>query len=72
MIGRHQGVKSRILSENPRAFLVPCSAHSLNLLLGDMASSVTMAMIFFGTIQRIYTIFAASAERWKLHTTHVN
>jgi hypothetical protein len=71
MVGRYQGVRSRILSENPRAFLVPCSAQSLNLLLGGMASSVPMAMSLFGTIQSFYTIFAASTERWKIITTHV-
>jgi hypothetical protein len=47
MVGRHQGVQSRILSENPTAFFVPCSAHTLNLLLGEMASSVPMAVIFW-------------------------
>lgn len=46
MVGRKQGVQSRIISENPRAFFVPCTAHSLNLLLGDMASSVPAAMTF--------------------------
>jgi hypothetical protein len=69
--GRHQGIQSRILSENPRAFFVPCSQHSLNLLLGDMASSVPMVVTFFCTIQRFYTIFAASTERQKILTTHV-
>lgn len=72
MIGRHQGVQARILSENPRAFFVPCSAHSLNLILGDMASSVPMAMTFFGIIQRFYTIFAASTERWNILISHVS
>jgi hypothetical protein len=52
MVGRHQGDQSRILSKNPRAFSVLCSAHSLTLLLGDIASSVPMATSFlFGTIQ---------------------
>jgi hypothetical protein len=36
-----------------------------------MASSVPMAMSFFGAIQRFYAIFAASTERWKILTTHV-
>jgi hypothetical protein len=71
MVGWYQGVQSRILSENPRALFVPCSAHSLNLLLGEMASSVRMAISFFGTSQCFYTIFEASTERWKILTTHV-
>ncbi|XP_050524356.1 zinc finger MYM-type protein 1-like [Daktulosphaira vitifoliae] len=72
MIGHHQGVQSRILSENPRAFFVPCTAHSLNLLLGDMALSVPAAMTFFGVIQRIYSIFAASTERWTILLKYVS
>lgn len=71
MVGKHQGVQTRILTENPRAFFVPCTAHSLNLQLGDMALSVPMAMTFFGTIQRFYTIFAGSAERWDILTKHL-
>jgi hypothetical protein len=71
MVGRHQGVRSRILSENPRAFYVACSAQSLNLLPGGMAPSVPTAMSFFGTIQSFYTVFATSTERWKILTTHV-
>jgi hypothetical protein len=35
-----------------------------------MASSVPLAMLFFGTIQRFHTIFAAFTERWKILTTH--
>jgi hypothetical protein len=63
MVGRHQGVESRILSENPRALFVPCSAHSLNLLLGDMASSVPMAMSFFWHNSVFLHNFGASTER---------
>ncbi|KAL4153486.1 hypothetical protein QTP88_001319 [Uroleucon formosanum] len=72
MVGRKQGVQSRIISENPRAFFVPCTAHSLNLLLGDMASSVPAAMTFFGVIQRIYTMFSASTERWTILLKYVS
>jgi len=72
MVGRKQGVQSRIISENPRAFFVPCTAHSLNLLLADMASSVPAAMTFFGVIQRIYSIFSASTERWTILWKYVS
>jgi len=33
MTGQYQGVQSRILSQNSRAFFMPCWAHSLNLVL---------------------------------------
>lgn len=71
MVGKAQGVQSRILFENPRAFFVPCAAHSLNLLLGEMAKSVPMAMTFFRIVQRFYTIFAGSNERWAIITSHL-
>ncbi|XP_046742858.1 zinc finger MYM-type protein 1-like [Diprion similis] len=38
MKGKHSGVQNRILRMNPRAFSVPCSAHTLNLVVGDAAS----------------------------------
>jgi hypothetical protein len=71
MIGWHQSFQFKILSENPRAFFVPCSAHSLKLLLVDM-SLLPIAVSFFGPIQHLYTIFTSSTERWKILTTHVN
>ncbi|GLV46275.1 hypothetical protein CBL_21294, partial [Carabus blaptoides fortunei] len=57
---------------NRMAFFVPCASHSLNLLLGDMAKCVPMAMTFFGIVQRFYTIFAASNERWAIITRHLS
>jgi hypothetical protein len=72
MDGRKQGVQSRIISKNPRAFFVPCTVHSLNLLLGDMASSVPAAIKFFGVIQKMYTIFSASTERWTVLLKYIS
>lgn len=36
----------------------------MNLLLGDIAKSSTQTLHFFGVLQKIYTIFAASTSRW--------
>ncbi|XP_076918638.1 uncharacterized protein LOC143579133 [Bidens hawaiensis] len=41
MKGKHQGVQTRFLNENPRAFYTPCGCHSLNLILYDMATIST-------------------------------
>lgn len=38
MRGKHSGVHKRVLDINPRAFYVPCSAHSLNLVDNDAAA----------------------------------
>ena len=66
MKGKHQGVQKRFLDVNPRAFYTPCSSHSLNLRLCDMANTCGKAKDFFGVIQRIYTIFAKSTKRWDI------
>ncbi|CAL5196293.1 unnamed protein product [Lathyrus oleraceus] len=66
MKGKHQGVEKRFLDINPRSFYTPCGCHSLNLALCDMANSCIKARIFFGVVQRIYTIFVNSTKRWKI------
>ncbi|XP_015433463.1 PREDICTED: zinc finger MYM-type protein 1-like [Dufourea novaeangliae] len=67
----YQGVQANILCVNPKAFYVPCGSHNLNLLLGDIAKSSTQALHFFGVLQKIYTIFAASTSRWDVLKKHV-
>lgn len=70
MTGQYQGVQSRILQQNSRAFFMPCASHSLNILLRDIAKSSVKAMTFFGTIERICTIFSASTSRWAILNKH--
>lgn len=71
MKGKEQGVQKRILDINRRAFNTPCSCHNLNLVLGDMAKCIPRAQLFFGIIQRLYTIFADSNKRWEILMKHV-
>ncbi|XP_021997124.1 zinc finger MYM-type protein 1-like [Helianthus annuus] len=66
MKGKHKGVQKRLLEVNPRAFYAPCGCHSLNLVISDMASACDKVQDFFGTIQRIYSIFASSTKIWKI------
>lgn len=49
---------------NPRAFYVPCAAHSLNLVLNDAAKSSLEITNFFCIVQEIYAFFSASTSRW--------
>ncbi|KAL4101041.1 hypothetical protein QTP88_021062 [Uroleucon formosanum] len=72
MIGQYKGVQSRILNQNPRAFFTPCVAHNLNLLIKDAANSSTIALLFFGTVERIYSIFSSSTQRWDILKKHCN
>jgi hypothetical protein len=66
MRGKHSGVQKRILDLNPRAFFVPCSVHSLNLVLNDAALSCVEVVSFFGIIQETYNYFAGSPHRWAI------
>lgn len=70
MVGQYSGVQARILNQNPRALFMPCAAHRLNLVLGDTAKSSTIAANFFGTVERLYTLFSASTGRWNIFTSH--
>lgn len=63
MRGIYQGVQGNILLVNLKAFYIPCGSHYLNLLLGDITTSSTQALHFFGVLQKIYTIFGASTSR---------
>lgn len=66
MKGKYNGVQAHILQKNRKAFFTPCACHNLNLLLGDMAKCKSKAMTFFGIMNRIYTLFAASPNRWSI------
>ncbi|KAK9753214.1 hypothetical protein QE152_g3629 [Popillia japonica] len=60
-----------ILDINPLAYFLPCGSHSWNLILGDAASSCVQAKSFFGLLQRSYTLFAGSNQRWAISNAHV-
>ena len=66
MKGAHSGVQVRIRNMNPRAFYVPCSSHSLNLVVNDMVKSSLEAANFFNTVQKIYVFFSSSTLRWSI------
>lgn len=66
MKGRHNGLQKRILDLNPRAFYVPCAAHSLNLVINDAAKSSLEIENFFSIVQEIYVFFSASTYRWHI------
>ncbi|KAL5565837.1 hypothetical protein UlMin_029001 [Ulmus minor] len=65
-INNHQGVQKRLLEINPRSLYTPCGCHSLNLVIFDVATSCVRAILFFGVLQRIYSLFAFLPKRWKI------
>ncbi|XP_065658996.1 zinc finger MYM-type protein 1-like [Hydra vulgaris] len=66
MKGIHSGVQKRIRDINPRAFFVPCNAHSLNLMVCDAAKSSSKAVSFFGLVQEVYNYFSGFNIRWAI------
>lgn len=64
MRGKNIGLQKKILDMNPRAFYVPCAAHSLNLVVNDAAKSSLEITNFFCIVQEIYAFFSASTSRW--------
>lgn len=71
MAGKYKGVQSIILKENRLAYFIPCSAHSLNLVGVNAASSSINAENYFGTLHCLYSFFAASTNRWEFLQNHV-
>lgn len=72
MKGVRSGVQARIKNMNPRAFFVPCSSHSLNLVVNDMAKSSLEAANFFNMVQKIYVFFSSSTLRWSILLKNVD
>jgi hypothetical protein len=70
MKGDIKGVQRRILNINPRATYVPCSSHSLNLVVDCTANSLD-ATVFFDTIHRLYVYFSGSTRRWEYLKEHI-
>ena len=70
MTGRRSSVQQRVLSVNPNALFMPCSSHSLNLVLCDSAKSCPSFFTFSGVLQTIYVALSSSVKRWKCFKRH--
>lgn len=71
MAGKYKGVQARLKEENDLAYFVPCSAHSLNLVGVNAASVSHEAETYFGTLNCLYSFFAASTNRWEVLVNHI-
>ncbi|CAM4611734.1 unnamed protein product [Lepidochelys kempii] len=71
MRGQNRAVQTRIQELNPRAFFVPCSSHSLTLVVSDAASASSEAAEFFNVFQSISVFFSASTHRWQILKQHL-
>ena len=65
-IGHKWAVQTLIKEENELAEWVPCSVHSLNLVLKDSADSCHAAVDFFYFVEKLFVFFSASTKRTEL------
>lgn len=72
MKGKNKGVQARLLENNSRALFVPCVTHTLNLVVCDAAKGSVDAISYFGVLQKLYTLFSASTQRWAMLKNHVS
>ncbi|KAJ3610040.1 hypothetical protein NHX12_022134 [Muraenolepis orangiensis] len=72
MRGKRKGVQVRLLAINPRALFVPCAAHTFNLVVVDAARSSQDTVGYFGYLQKMFTLFSASTQRWSILKSQVN
>nr|XP_008106743.1 PREDICTED: zinc finger MYM-type protein 1 [Anolis carolinensis]XP_008106744.1 PREDICTED: zinc finger MYM-type protein 1 [Anolis carolinensis]XP_008106745.1 PREDICTED: zinc finger MYM-type protein 1 [Anolis carolinensis] len=66
MKGKNSGVQTWLQELSPCAFFVPCSSHSLNIVVTDAASNFSEAVEFFNSVKSIYGFFSVSARRWEV------
>jgi hypothetical protein len=64
-------VQRRILDITARTLQVPCSAHSLNLIVDDAAKSCLQARAFFDLEEHADGYFSASTRRRGFIKRHV-
>lgn len=67
MSGRVKGVQGQILKKNHLATFSPCASHTLNLVGVHAAQTSPEVTTFFGCINRLYSLFSASPERWAIY-----
>ena len=71
MKGKEAGIQAIFLKINSRALHMPRAKHSLNLVVVDCAKSSAKALLFFGVLAQLYTVFSSSTSRWTIIKKHV-
>ena len=65
MSGKYSGLQARIKDINKYAEYIPCAGHSLNLVGVRAAECVSEVVAYFDLLQKLYTFFALSTNRWQ-------
>ena len=71
MAGFRSGVQCRIKQVNSKAIFIPCANHLLNLAGVHSVASSKHSATFFVVVERVYSFFSASTQKWKVLLKHV-
>ncbi|KAI6659457.1 Zinc finger MYM-type protein 1 [Oopsacas minuta] len=64
MLGKYNGMHSKIREKNRFALYLPCAGHSLNFVGRTVVDCCLDAVNFFGVVQQLYNFFSGSTHRW--------
>lgn len=70
MSGLHGGVQAILKRKNKKAIFNGCVDHSLNLCGQHSFAENASCVTFFGTLETMYSFFAASTHRWDVLIEH--
>ena len=71
MAGIRSGVQRKIKQVNSKAIFIPCANHSLNLAGVHAVALSEHSATFFAVVERVYSFFSASTQRWEVLLKHV-
>ena len=71
MSGKYKGAQQVIMKENSLAIYSPCACHSLNLCGVHAAECCPDAIMFFGSVQKLYNFFSSSPPRREILKKHI-
>ena len=71
MKDKEASVQARLSEINSKAMYVPCANHSLSLVVVNCAKSSTKALLFFGALAQLYTVFSSSTSLRTITKKHV-
>ena len=71
MDGIRSGVQYRIKQVISKAIFIPYANHSLNLAGVHAVASSEHFPTFFAVVERVYSFFCASTQRWEMLLKHV-
>ena len=66
MSGRYNGLQAKVAAKNNLAAWIPCTGHSLNLVVKAAAECCTAAVSFFDILECVYVFFTTSIHRYEV------